>query len=94
MKKVVKATLEAVARKCSLACNLTKKGNLAHVFACKFCEIFKNSFFTEHLRASASATFWKKSFPERDKVTFFYLVIVGTKDINAKSTQDIKILLY
>ena len=25
-----------------------------HPFSCEFCEIFKNSFFTEHLRATAS----------------------------------------
>ena len=27
---------------------------LAQVFSCEFCEIFKNTFFTEHLRTSAS----------------------------------------
>ena len=27
-----------------------KKETLAHVFSCEFCEIFKNTFFTEHLR--------------------------------------------
>ena len=26
-----------------------KKETLAHVFYCKFCEIFKNTFFIEHL---------------------------------------------
>ena len=28
-------------------CNFIKKGTLAKVFSCKFCEIFKNTFFTE-----------------------------------------------
>ena len=30
------------------ACNFIKKETLAQVFSCKFCEIFKNTFFTEH----------------------------------------------
>ena len=37
--------------------NIIKKDNLAHVFSCEFCEIFKNIFFTEHLRAAVSA-YW------------------------------------
>ena len=30
---------------------------LAQVFSCRFCEIFKNTFFTEHLRATALILF-------------------------------------
>ena len=33
---------------------LIKKETLAQVFFCEFCEISKNTFFTEHLRATAS----------------------------------------
>ena len=29
--------------------NFIKKETLAQVFSCEFCEIFKNTFFTEHL---------------------------------------------
>ena len=36
------------------ACSFTKKGTLAQVFSCQFCEISKNTFFTEQLRTSAS----------------------------------------
>ena len=38
------------------ACDFTKKkkGTLTQVFSCKFCEIFKNTFSTEHLRLTAS----------------------------------------
>ena len=36
------------------ACNLIKKETLAQVCSCEFCEISKNTFFTEHLRAAAS----------------------------------------
>ena len=33
---------------------LLKKKTLAQVFSCEFCEIFKNTFFTEYLWATAS----------------------------------------
>ena len=36
------------------ACNFIKKETLAQVFYCEFCEISKNTFFTEHLQATAS----------------------------------------
>ena len=35
------------------ACNLIKEA-LAPVLSCEFCEISKNTFFTEHLQATAS----------------------------------------
>ena len=36
------------------ACSFIKKETLAQVFSYEFCEIFKNTFFVEHLRATAS----------------------------------------
>ena len=36
------------------AYNFIKKETLAQVFSCEFCEIFKNTFFTEHLQTTAS----------------------------------------
>ena len=46
-------------RRCSVrkvfACNFIKKESLAQVFSCEFCEISKNTFLTEHLRATTSA---------------------------------------
>ena len=35
-------------------CNFIKKETLAQVFFCEFCKIPKNTFFTEHFRATAS----------------------------------------
>ena len=35
-------------------CNLIVKDTLALLFSCEFCEISKNTFFTEHLWTSAS----------------------------------------
>ena len=44
------------------ACNFIKKETLAQVFSCEFCEISKNTFFTEHLWAAASKTIpWTSS---------------------------------
>ena len=34
------------------ACNFIKKETLAQVLSCEFCEFFKDTFFTEHLRWS------------------------------------------
>ena len=39
-----------------------KKETRAQVFSCEFCEIFKNTFFTEHLRMTASAETFKEIF--------------------------------
>ena len=36
------------------ACNLIKKETLAQLFSCEFCKISKNTFYTEHLRATGS----------------------------------------
>ena len=36
------------------ACNFIKKEPLALVFFCEFCEISKNTFFTEHVWTGAS----------------------------------------
>ena len=40
------------------ACNFIEKEILAQVFPCKFCEILKNTFLTDHLRETASDTFY------------------------------------
>ena len=42
------------------ACNFIKKETLAQSFSCKFCEIFKNIFFAEHLRATTSKDTFEK----------------------------------
>ena len=39
------------------ACNFIKKKTLAQAFSCEFCEFSKNTFFTEHLWATASDFF-------------------------------------
>ena len=38
-----------------------KKESLAQIFSCEFCEISKNTIFTEHLRTTAS-TYLRKDF--------------------------------
>ena len=44
------------------ACNFITKETLAQVFSCEFCEISKNTFFTEHLWVTASVCSCRKSF--------------------------------
>ena len=44
------------------AYNFIKKENMAQVFSCEFCKIFKNTSFTEHFRATASACCTKALF--------------------------------
>ena len=39
------------------ACNFINKESLAQLFSCEFCEIFKNTFFKEHLLSLASRIF-------------------------------------
>ena len=36
------------------ACNFINKETLAQMFSCEFCEIFKSTFFIEHLQTIAS----------------------------------------
>ena len=36
------------------ACNFIKKETLGQALSCKFCEIFKNTFFIEHLWVTVS----------------------------------------
>ena len=38
-------------------CNFIKKETLAQVFSFEFCKISKNTFFTEHLRATTSEVY-------------------------------------
>ena len=38
-------------------CNFIKNETLAQTFSCEFCEVSKNTFFTEHLQATASVWF-------------------------------------
>ena len=53
-----------------IKCSFIKKETLAQVFSREFCEISKNTFFTEHLRATAS-----------DKVSFLiHISIKFTQD--------------
>ena len=40
------------------ACNFIKKEALTQVFSWEICEISRNTFFTEHLRTTASVDAW------------------------------------
>ena len=53
-------------------CNFIKNETLVQVFSCEFCETFKNTFFAEHLRATASVP---STFPF-STFTFMYIILV------------------
>ena len=48
------------------ACNFIKKETVAQVFSCKFSEISKNTFLTEHLRRTASVA------PQKHQKTTYF----------------------
>ena len=50
--------LKAVLHKFYMRPAILLKKRLAQVFSCEFCELSKNTFFTEHLLATASHKFW------------------------------------
>ena len=58
------------------ACNFIKKETLAQVFYCKSCEIFKNTFFTEHLRTNASGSI---NITHTRNKSFTYLAVTRLK---------------
>ena len=51
---ILEAATGGVLLKKNVACNFIKKEFLAQVFSFEFCEISKNTYFTEHLRKIAS----------------------------------------
>ena len=60
-----------------LTCNYIKKKTSAQVFSCEFSEIFKNTFFTEYLRAAASGyQLNARKFPEKKTYIKFYFRIL------------------
>ena len=63
------------------ACNFIKKEILAHVFSCEFCEISKNTFFTEHLWTAASLITVSEN---SDKISKNFPQIVVTHNIKQK----------
>ena len=55
------------------ACNFIKKETLTQVFPYEFCEISKSTFFTEHLRATASGFVWLQP-PNASKITLLKVI--------------------
>ena len=57
------------------SCNFIKKETLAEVFSYEICKIFKNTFFTEHLWTTASATWFCKLISVISKLKFCFIQI-------------------
>ena len=62
------ATRSVLWKKVLQACNFIKKDTLGQVFSCEFCEIWKNTFFTEHLWTTASVSTWNIFLISRENV--------------------------
>ena len=60
-KDVFKTFAKLAGKRCNRVSFLVKKETLAHVFFCKFCKVFKNSFFYRILRGTASNYFTYKT---------------------------------
>ena len=63
-------------------------GTLAQVFSCEFCEISKNTFFTEYVWTTASE--WKlQGFSWRldSHICYSYILLINTPDINSWYTN-------
>ena len=83
-------------------CNFIKKDTLTQFFSCEFSEIFKNIFFTEHLRTTATelllkmvgSFFWKKSFSRlRTQINFCLLdelLLIHSGTSNFKVVKKVK----
>ena len=59
--------------------NFIKKGTLAQVFSCEFCEISKGTFFTEHLLTTASGFLVNLEKIKHGKVGFITKIILNKK---------------
>ena len=64
------------------SCNFIKKDTPAKVFSREFCEIFKNTFFTEHLWEIASININSRS--SRSQISAKY-VVLKISQINEKA---------
>ena len=63
----------------SFLINFIKKEALAQVFSCRFCEISKNAFFTEHLWATASdpkRVLAASNFTKKESVIGYWLLML------------------
>ena len=89
----------------SEAHNFIKTESLAQVFSCEFCEISKNTFFTEHLQTTSSGFCMVSIFPSnpfhatgqlREKFpnTEFLLVHILLYSVRIQENTDQKKTLY
>ena len=72
-------------------CNFIKKETLlAQAFSCAFCEMFRNTFFTEHLQTTAAKT---KNVSYMMGLVFRIFIINITKNISKNTTFCLKMLM-
>ena len=86
----------------SRAATLLKKQGLAQMFPCEFCEIFKNTFLKEHLKATASK--WRcYKFKVKNKetrtapISFFNVMTPRTRNVNwtyLRRSEGIEVIFW
>ena len=59
----------------SSVCSFIKKENRSQVFPCEFCEVSRNTFFTEHLWATTSVYFTEWMFWVKGNVLYYVLML-------------------
>ena len=72
------------------ACNFVKKSTLAKVFSCGFCEISKSTFFTEHVRATASKRKIARNILVGNNVRKMLNACQGRRNLSLHCSEDTK----
>ena len=72
------------------ACNFFKKGTLAQLFSCEFCEISKSTFFIEHLQETAFVMLFFNKF---QCLFLVFLKMLGSRELFAGERSVFSVIL-
>ena len=72
-----------------VAGNFIKKETLAKVFSSEFCEVFKSTFFTEHLRTTASVLWQDISILDYTAWAKINIILIDSYFFHLKVTMSI-----
>ena len=92
IKGVLRNFAEITWRKTTTGLHFIKKETPTQVFSCEFCEFFKNTFFTEHLRKTASVAYNLRCLRLLSRVlalvitqifNFWFLIFISVREFSA-----------
>ena len=63
-----KAVLKNIHRETPVLKSLFNKETTTRAFSCEYCKIFKNTYFKEHLRVSASVFYAVENLPKKKNI--------------------------